>query len=220
MRNILRIRWSEKLIIGFLVVSFAAVLALAVFVHFSPLNDPDIIVSRMLQSQNPTVLAPLMRFVSLFGDIRVAVLSVIFSAAFFAVLSRPKEALFVFLTLPASGSTFIFKLLVNRPRPEAGIVEVAQRLPDPGFPSGHAAYYVIFFGFIFVTMFTVKELPFLVRLAAGALSIALIFSVSFSRVYMGVHWMTDVIGGYFLGFAMLMTMLYFYFRDRKETSRD
>lgn len=209
----------EKLIIGFLIVSFAAALALAVLVYFSPLNGPDIRISQTLQNQNPAVLTPLMKFVSFFGDIRVAVLNVIFAATFFIFLSRPKEALFAFMTLPASGLAFIFKIIVNRPRPDAHLIEVYQRLPDPAFPSGHAVYYVVFFGFIFVAMFTVKELPLLIRLAAGTLSMFLIFSVSFSRVYLGVHWATDVIGGYFLGFATLSALLYFYFREpRKKIS--
>ncbi|RYZ95112.1 MAG: phosphatase PAP2 family protein, partial [Sphingobacteriaceae bacterium] len=106
----------------------------------------------------------------------------------------------------------LVKMLVNRPRPGANVVRVIEETRQQSFPSGHTQFYVIFFGFIIVLMYNLKSLPVWLRLSCTILSLLLIFTIPFSRIYLGAHWFTDVLGGFFMGILCLSALAYFYLR--------
>jgi undecaprenyl-diphosphatase len=86
------------------------------------------------------------------------------------------------------------KDLTDRPRPPDPIIAVS----SPAFPSGHAAQATIY-AWLAVTL-AFRVVPGITRrslvIAAGTLLTALI---GLSRVYLGVHWLSDVSGGWALG---------------------
>jgi membrane-associated phospholipid phosphatase len=97
------------------------------------------------------------------------------------------------------------KYTYNHPRPDParllpGIRELAEKyMPrGPGFPSGHAQGSVTFWGTIAVLSG---------NRTAGALCILMILMVSYSRLYMGVHYMGDIIGGLVLGILCLVIII-------------
>ena len=105
----------------------------------------------------------------------------------------------------------ILKLLFNRPRPDRALWLVVQH--DTSFPSGHSLNCLVFYGTIFYLIFngiyrTKYRAPILVFLAV------LIFSIGISRIYLGVHYPTDIIGGWSLGIFMLM--LFSFWVDRNS----
>lgn len=154
-----------------------------------------------------------MRWISFFGDYPAAAFVLAFAAAFFALLGCLRETLFIFLIPIADLFNFLIKIMVNRPRPPAELVSIYQKFTDPGFPSGHVVHYVVFFGFIFAAMMSIQKLSAIIRMAIATLSAALIIFISVSRIYLGVHWPTDIIAGYFIGFSLLSFLLFFYFRQ-------
>jgi len=85
------------------------------------------------------------------------------------------------------------KLLVHRDRPNGAPL---------GFPSGHSLAALAVFGLL-VTVLLPEVRPRLRRLLVAA-AMALILGVGLSRIYLGVHWATDVVGGYLGGLAYLM----------------
>lgn len=88
----------------------------------------------------------------------------------------------------------VFKEEIARPRPEGGLVSVSSL----SFPSGHAAYSV-FYTWLVVTI-AVRIRPDMARGTALVLSgIALTGLVGLSRVYLGVHYLSDVTAGWALG---------------------
>lgn len=91
------------------------------------------------------------------------------------------------------------KILVDRPRP---VVDhpVATAL-GKSFPSGHAMSSTIVFGALLVVFLPVVG-P-LARRAAVGLAIALVLAIGTSRLLLGVHFLSDVVGGYVLGVAWL-----------------
>jgi membrane-associated phospholipid phosphatase len=105
------------------------------------------------------------------------------------------------LSVVTSGiATFILKGLVARARPPQEYWAYAETWYS--FPSAHAAMSVAFWGFVAYIVFrTVRHRS--VRALALFLTALLILAVGFSRLYLGVHYLSDVVAGYMLGGACL-----------------
>jgi undecaprenyl-diphosphatase len=94
------------------------------------------------------------------------------------------------------------KLLFGRARPA-----LWERLIDVGlhsFPSGHAMVSIATYGFLGYSL--AKQFPQRQR-QIFALSAILIGAIGFSRLYLGVHWPTDVVAGYAVGLAWLIACI-------------
>ena len=133
------------------------------------------------------------------GSVTVLGILVILVAGLFLSFRRWREALMLLL---ASGSglvvTNLLKDLFQRDRPPA--VLHAVRAINASFPSGHAALSAT----VFLTLGAlIAHFAERRRVRVYALSAAVILSllVGCSRVYLGVHWPTDVLGGWCIGAA-------------------
>ncbi len=111
----------------------------------------------------------------------------------------------VFLVVTALGSSLlntVLKALVDRARPH---------LPDPiatahgtSFPSGHAQAATVGCGIVLVILLTGAQ-RLRQWLYAGAAALV-VLAIGFSRIALGVHYVSDVIGGYLIGAAWLLAM--------------
>jgi len=198
-----------------LVLGLAANILLIVLVSLFPILSLDIFISQKFQAHGHVLFPFAMKMVSVFGQPTIAVATVILVSMIFFLLAQHTEAIFLLFTFPADGLSFLLKNIIHRPRPGEPLVLVEAQAGGYSFPSNHVVHYVVFFGFLFVTMFVVKKLPKWLRLLVAFGCLILIFSVSLSRVYLGVHWTTDVLGGYLTGFILLFFILYFYRRLRR-----
>ncbi len=97
----------------------------------------------------------------------------------------------------------IVKPIVGRPRPPVAIQIGAEE--GWAFPSGHVTQAVAFYGILAVMLLARPSLRLRVLLGIGAVLVALV--VGASRLYLGVHWLTDVLGGYALGTAWLSVVM-------------
>jgi membrane-associated phospholipid phosphatase len=109
----------------------------------------------------------------------------------------------------------VVKILIHRPRPTLENAILFLSFAEPSFPSGHVVHYVVFFGFLSTVMIVDKGIPLFWRYFVGIISAYLILTVSISRIYLGAHWATDVIGGYLFGIVYLGIILKFYLKDPK-----
>jgi len=100
----------------------------------------------------------------------------------------------------------IFKWLVDRPRPLGGLVLET----GLSFPSQHSLMAVIFFSLVLLGCVS-RIKNYWLKYFFIAVNIFIIFSVGFSRVYLRVHWFSDIAGGYALGLFWL-TFLILVFR--------
>lgn len=147
-------------------------------------------------------LVYIMRFFTLLGNSEtIAVLAVI--AVFVLFLRRHWDAFVVLITALGSAIalTWIAKVLIGRLRPE----EIFALVPATGFsmPSGHALIGLVFYGLLTYLLYTrIKDTSKQTVVVIGAS--ALIFLIGISRVYLSVHWFTDVVAGWLAGGALLI----------------
>jgi membrane-associated phospholipid phosphatase len=206
-----RNRFVHWAVLALILASIICSVALAILVQSHPVFSIDLAISRELQESTSRVVLGAMEFVSVFGVPWIALVTTLFVAWLFYRASLRREAEFTLMTILAGGVNALMKAIVNRPRPTDSLITVYQKLSDPSFPSGHVVYYVVFFGFLTAVMLTAERIPPAVRVAVVSVSIALVGLVSFSRIYLGVHWATDIVGGYCVGLALLAGVLHFYF---------
>ncbi len=93
----------------------------------------------------------------------------------------------------------LLKLFFHRPRPMPQLV-IAHGY---SFPSGHAFSAMTIYGFLIYMIWNmdkIRGLKFVVLL----MSISLIFFIGISRIYLNVHYLTDILGGYAAGLAWLV----------------
>ena len=114
-----------------------------------------------------------------------------------------------FVTFDLVGVTLVnqaIKHIVRRPRPN-----VLRLVEESGysFPSGHSMVSMAFYGIIIYLVYKNVNNKYLKWLLITLLSL-LILSIGFSRIYVGVHYFTDVIGGFLLGFAYLVIYVNIY----------
>ncbi len=118
---------------------------------------------------------------------------------------RRSDAALVAVVAAGAGALVRFgKATVGRDRPPANLRLVVET--NESFPSGHALASVAIIGVLLVVF-----VPSIGRhwVRAGVIAAALLFvlAIGLSRLYLGVHWATDVIGGWVTGLAWLMLCL-------------
>jgi membrane-associated phospholipid phosphatase len=185
---------------------------LTVLVSIFPNSFIDLEFSQEIQEHQNPFLDTLMKLVSWFGYSPGSIIIVLVAALIFFIFKYRKEALFILLTSVSGLISSLAKMLVNRPRPTESLVRIVQKVNQQSFPSGHVLFYIVFFGFLTVLMFELKSLPKIVKISVISLSMLLIFTIPFSRIYLGAHWFTDVLGGFLLGILCLYLLCFLYFR--------
>jgi undecaprenyl-diphosphatase len=109
----------------------------------------------------------------------------------------------------------VVKEWIRRPRPAVDLVEVLHILDSYSFPSGHVMFYMGFFGFLWFLTFALLK-PSLGRtLLLSALG-SMIVLVGVSRIYLGHHWASDILGAALLGGLVLVFILQLYRWGKKR----
>lgn len=103
----------------------------------------------------------------------------------------------------AVGLNVLLKELFARARPQ--LWERAVEVKFYSFPSGHAMISMVVYGLL--GYFLAARFPRQRWLIYG-LTVVLIAGIGLSRLYLGVHWPTDVIAGYFAGFVWLLACIF------------
>ena len=202
-----RPRWLE---FGFLAVVCAAASALWVFIEVAEsvvegeTHAFDVAILLALRTAGdpadpfgPRWLEQLARDITALGSPGVLTLLVVAVSAFLLLVRRQRSAL---LVLAATGTgalaTRLLKLSFDRPRPE--LIPPDITISTASFPSGHAmgsAFVYLTLGALLAQASTDQRS----KLFAMCLALALTGLVGISRVYLGVHWPSDVLAGWAAG---------------------
>lgn len=203
---------KQKIIHYLLAVITVGFAGLTVFVWLDPLSVIDQKFSAEIQEHNSPVMDLLMDAVSWFGYMPNSFFIVIGVAAIFLLCGLRREAVFILLTLSAGLISTLLKLAVNRPRPLPSMVRVIEETRQQSFPSGHVLFYVVFFGFLILLMLRSRQIPTLARKLVITGSGLLILAIPISRIYLGAHWFSDVLGGFLAGLLWLYLLSKAYLR--------
>jgi membrane-associated phospholipid phosphatase len=182
-------------------------IVISLFAHWYLRFPGDLPLELWLQSIGGKGLLSLMKWVSYLMDSwRAGIIIIVVAFVAWRCLGRVEGGLVVAAGLFSLLKTPV-KLLVDRPRPTANLVHAFAVETDSGFPSGHAMFVILVFGFLaYLAMTHVRRSK--IRVLTSAVLIFLILLTGASRVYLGVHWPSDVLGGYLVGGVILMILIY------------
>lgn len=171
--------------------------------HFSYelLTLDTFIHDKLLTLYHTDILNYIMRFTSLLGSVYfyiiVLLIALIKSKIYFKLTVVPLITSYI--------TNMTFKLIINRNRPLTWIVTPPL---DPSFPSGHTICSVVFYGIIIYLLKNIKNNN--LRLTLRILLTILIILIGISRLYLGVHFLSDVLTAYLLGILILTMFIRYY----------
>lgn len=170
------------------------------------MNSVDIFVQTHLSHIRTTGVTEFMYLVSRIFDVSIysVAITILIAVLIYYVREKKYALLFAFSMLFGAVISVLLKLFFNIPRPSGAIFSAFGQ----SFPSYHAVIVTIFFStmiFIFddyLEGFWRKSFNFLCVLG--------IILVSFSRLYLGVHWLSDVLAGILIGFVVYCASIYIF----------
>lgn len=169
-------------------------------IHADDVVALDSPITRWLVSRRTPWLTQVMQDVTQMGSAWFLILLLVVVTIVLAV-GRHSWSVVVLPMVSAAGTAILvttIKLLIARPRPTLGaVVATADGF---AFPSGHSAQAVATYG---VLAWLIAHLATRRGVGVGAwlIGVVIIGLIGFSRLYLGVHWLSDVIGGYIIGAA-------------------
>ncbi len=144
-----------------------------------------------------------MHVLSIIGSWQVLIGLVLGSVALLVRVHRRHEALFLILSLGGGALlNMTIKLVVQRPRPTLPWSQIAVTY---SFPSGHAMNSLIFYLSLALVAWSLWGRR--LGLSAVLLAALLVLGIGLSRIYLGVHYLSDVVGGYIAGIFWLTTVI-------------
>ena len=174
-------------------------LALAEDVFNKEIMNGDIIgykiISTFLISDFTT---PIAKFITNFGG---AIFLLVLTITLFILIKNKKIGFSIFLNLVIiTMLNQLLKRILQRPRPtEFRIIEET----GYSFPSGHSMISMAFYGYLIYLIYKYVKNKYLKWISIIILSI-LICSIGISRIYLGVHYTSDVLGGFFISISYLV----------------
>ncbi|HEY3475046.1 MAG TPA: phosphatase PAP2 family protein [Anaerolineales bacterium] len=205
--------------LAFQVALFAAIAAFAVLtfmVSSTPLFSLDLQITRGLQQINSPLFAVVMEWISWPGFLPQNIIIPVVLAGLLYSFGLRWEAVTALVAAFVPGFVnLLVKQMIGRPRPAGDLVDVISILDSYSFPSGHVMFYVGFFGFLYFLAFTILKHSWMRTLLLIFFG-SLILFVGVSRIYLGHHWASDILGASLLGGLSLVFILQFYRWGKKR----
>lgn len=154
--------------------------------------------SYLLSARTPELINFFLLITSLASTSFAVSVSIVFVILLF--FKKKKNYLLPFFISLLGGmlTNFLSKFLIRRLRP----IEPVYTEISYSFPSAHSTLAVVLYGFIFYYFWKQAKKRATKNLIL-VFGILLILAIGFSRIYLGVHFFSDVVGGYLLGLAWL-----------------
>lgn len=160
----------------------------------------DMWVNTLLYNARNTTALKIFSWITFLGESTTIIAFTLITFILLWLTHKKWQSIVLWVVVAGSaGSTFIAKLIFDRPRPlNAAILETSG-----SFPSGHATIAVAFYGFLaYLLLKNTKSL--LLRILIISAAFVLIVAIGFSRLYLGVHYPSDILAGYLVGLVWLL----------------
>ena len=146
-------------------------------------------------------VTPIAKFITNFGGV---IFLSIATVTLFLVIKNKKIGLSIILNVVIiTVLNQLLKRILQRPRPtEFRIVEET----GYSFPSGHSMVSMAFYGYLIYLIYKYIKNKYVKWILIIMLSL-LIFSIGISRIYLGVHYTSDVLGGFLLSISYLVVYI-------------
>ena len=174
-------------------------LALAEDVFNKEIMKGDIIGYKMVSTfLISDFVTPIAKFITNFGG---AIFLIVLTITLFILIKNKKIGLSIFSNLVIiTILNQLLKRILQRPRPtEYRIIEET----GYSFPSGHSMVSMAFYGYLIYLIYKYVKNKYIKWISIVLLSI-LICSIGVSRIYLGVHYTSDVLGGFFISISYLI----------------
>lgn len=198
---------GKKRALHIIILIVAGFFLLTAFITVFPSSWIDLELSEEVQEEHNPILDIIMKAISWFGQTWISIAMVVSTSATLLLLRFKREAFYCLLTLLMGLITYGIKISVNRIRPTENLVRVIEKAKYQSFPSGHVGFYIAFFGLMTFFIYHGKWFTRTFRITATSICLSLIFSIPFSRIYLGAHWFTDVLGGFMAGSIYLSILV-------------
>lgn len=184
---------------------FVGAIALTALAALNDRLPGDLDILRRIQDP-PVPGLPLSRFIRLITTTQVVIgLGVVTALALWFFRRRRLAVLLALGLIVLPLLQWGLKEIVDRPRPPADMVDIRAGFSSDSFPAGHVMSGAFFYGFLFYVSLDLRLRA--ARTALLAASAAVLALVGWVNVYVGVHWPSDVVGGYAWGFTLLLPLL-------------
>jgi membrane-associated phospholipid phosphatase len=208
-----------------LVVLATAFLAFTIAVSLGWLNSPDHAVEQLLASDWNDSLHGLFQGIALLGGLELSSLLMIALTIFLWRQGYGADAWVFLAFIAANVLEVLYKSNLPHPAPPANVshkdgpslselVQLGGAGQHNSFPSGHMVRTVLVYGLLAFVIRRLAPWPWL-RALAIPIAVMLIVVVAFDRVYLEVHWESDVLGGLLLGAIALVSATVWLDRPRR-----
>lgn len=162
----------------------------------SALIRADLRVSNLVQTFRSASFTRVMVFATDLGRWQGILAGAIAVSLVLALRRRRTEIAALVLMLGfGQAAVWLVKTIIHRTRPEPGNALTFES--SYSFPSGHAFIAMVFYGLAGYLLFRSERRS--IRSAAAVVTVVVVLSIGFSRVYLGVHWPSDVLGSFAAG---------------------
>lgn len=193
---------------------------MAVLARSNPYYDWDVKCGQMIQSISLPGFKTLMIVLSAMGSgwLPFALVGIVGTGL---ILGRFRIEGLVIMCGVALSATMnqVLKIVSARPRPTSDLINIVTLVQHNSFPSGHTVFFVVFFGFLLFLIYVLR-VPSLPRRILLFMFSAFILLIGVSRIYLGAHWLSDIVGGYLIGSLWLMLMIKVYERVKVRQALD
>ena len=158
----------------------------------------------ILSIRTPNLTNILTLFTNIGGIISVSFITLVLTIVMLVLKKRTYSIGIILNVLFSSLIYIVLKNIIQRPRPP-----IQERLIEEigySFPSGHSTNSIAFYGFIIYLIYNNIKNKLLRNILIIILSI-LIFLIGFSRIYLRVHYASDVIAGFCLGIICVILFI-------------
>jgi membrane-associated phospholipid phosphatase len=189
-----------------LLVSAVVFLGLSFAIHQPGVEELDLRFTHWVQGFHNRAATAVMAAFSFLGNTLTLIVQAALVLVWLTRRGMPMAGWLSVISLLGLLLNVLLKEIVGRPRPDGSLVSVLLPTVGLSFPSGHAMAAMMFYGFLAVLAWMhVRDKR--LRWKATFALIAVAFLVSFSRIYVGAHWLSDVVGGWTAGLFCLLLLV-------------